>query len=86
MQTPAPQPFTPVDVATKAQGWAHPLQGQIQGSHWVAGSERYLLISRGTSQGSLRMRPWREKFWELSEFSISQAGNDLVTILPPPPM
>lgn len=51
----------PADVATKAQGWAHPLQGQIQGSHWVAGSGRYSLRSEGQSQGSLRKSPGRQK-------------------------
>lgn len=44
----------PADVATKVQGWAHPLQGQIQGSHWVAGSGRYSLRSGKQRQGSLR--------------------------------
>lgn len=51
----------PADVATKARGWAHPLQGQIQGSHWVAGSGRYSLRSEGQSQGSLRKSPGRQK-------------------------
>lgn len=47
----------PADVATKAQGWARPLQGQIQGSHWAAGSGRYSLRSEGQSQCSLRKSP-----------------------------
>lgn len=51
----------PAGVAMKAQDWAHPLQGQIQGSHWVAGSGRYSLKSEGQSQGSFRKNSRRQK-------------------------
>ena len=47
----------PEDVAMKAQGWAHPLQGQIQGSHWVAASGRYSLRSEGTESGFFTEEP-----------------------------
>lgn len=61
---PSPAPV-PADVARKAQGWAHPLQDQIQGSHWVAGSGRYSLRSEGQGQGSFRKSPRRQKSQEV---------------------
>lgn len=57
LRSPSSRSIIPEDVAMKAQGWAHPLQGQIQGSHWVAGSGRYSLRSEGQSRGSLRKSP-----------------------------
>lgn len=45
--SPSSPALLPEDVAMKAQDWAHPLQGQIQGSHWAAASERYSLRSEG---------------------------------------
>lgn len=57
---PSPVPI-PADVARKAQGWVHPLQDQIQGSHWVVGSGRYSLRSEEQEQGSFRKSPQRQK-------------------------